>query len=173
MPYIINEDFEPIGSDKKDLKHFGVLGMKWGVRRHRRAASVARKDAADLRKHGFTKEAAALDKNASALEKKIGIKEAKIKSKQSDIQKDLDTEDKFVDKNRETLGNKNVERIVRDANNRAADTWKPGMSVRQTIDTILDQNRKSAEKAGMSYDAASDKKFWDSLFEQELAWEDS
>jgi len=85
MPYIINEDFEPIVLDKKDLKHFGVIGMKWGVRRHRRAASVARKDAADLRKHGFTKEADAVDAVASRSEKKAANLESKIAGKKKEL----------------------------------------------------------------------------------------
>lgn len=51
------------------LEHYGVLGMKWG--RRKSAARTARRDASDLRKHGYKKEAAALEKNARELEKNI------------------------------------------------------------------------------------------------------
>lgn len=60
--------------DKKDLKHWGVLGMHWGVSSgggsggvsgaiRRSAAKANAKDVASLRKHGFTKEADAVAGN--------------------------------------------------------------------------------------------------------------
>ena len=55
--------------ENKELKHVGVLGMKWG-RRRGRAADAADRDAASLRKAGYHKEAAALTENARRLRAK-------------------------------------------------------------------------------------------------------
>ena len=75
------------------LIHYGIKGMKWGVRRtnksfgnriYSRAAKSAQKDADDLRKHGYKDEAVAVqkvaDKNrqkAAASQKKYDLKQAK------------------------------------------------------------------------------------------------
>lgn len=65
-----------------ELRHFGVMGMRWGRRRAQSAAKAGSRDAADLRKHGFKKEAAAVQKNANK-EKKLASKlDRQIKAKQ-------------------------------------------------------------------------------------------
>jgi hypothetical protein len=74
--------------EDKELQHVGVLGMKWGHRRAR-AADAAERDAADLRKHGYHKEAAALSANA----KKLRAKQAEIDGKKK--AKDLNLEAKL------------------------------------------------------------------------------
>lgn len=52
------------------LVHHGVKGMRWGYRRARRAAEAASRDASDLRKHGYLKEADAVQKVADKNYKK-------------------------------------------------------------------------------------------------------
>lgn len=71
------------------LIHYGVKGMKWGVRKQRptsghsrlhRAYKAQMRDAADLRKHGYTEEAKAVEKVAQNTKRKIEKKEAKRSS---------------------------------------------------------------------------------------------
>ena len=81
-----------------ELKHVGVLGMRWGRRsgssesgsinfgrQHRRlgkAVATNKRDIADLRKHGYKEEAKGLAANSKAMERKM----AKIRAKKmSDI----------------------------------------------------------------------------------------
>ena len=68
------------------LIHYGVKGMKWGVRKQRpysghsrlhRAYNAQMRDAADLRKHGYNKEADAVEQVAAKTKAKIDRKEAK------------------------------------------------------------------------------------------------
>lgn len=70
----VNEEF---------LEHYGVLGMKWGIRRNRSAARAARKDQASLKKAGYTKEAAAVGKVAAKSEAKAAAGESKLAAKRA------------------------------------------------------------------------------------------
>ena len=95
-----------------ELYHYGVPGMKWGVRKsrttlgpsfgnryHSKAANRIQKDADDLRKHGYKAEADAVEKvaakarqKASESQKKVNAKrerKAKLNKAYSDFQKDL------------------------------------------------------------------------------------
>ena len=63
------------------LAHYGVLGMKWGVHRRRRAASVNERDAKELEKAGFKKEADALRLLAKKQRTKADEVEARINKK--------------------------------------------------------------------------------------------
>lgn len=72
------------------LIHYGVKGMKWGVRKQRptsgrtrlhRAYSAQMRDAADLRKHGYEKEADAVEQVAAKTKAKIDRKSFKNESK--------------------------------------------------------------------------------------------
>lgn len=67
-----------------ELTHFGVLGMRWGVRRNATIAGAARGRAAALKKEGHTKEAAASNRTAD-------VYSAKAKH----IQRKLDNYNKF------------------------------------------------------------------------------
>lgn len=79
-----------------ELYHWGIKGMKWGVRRYQnkdgtrtpagknrydRAAEASRRDAADLRKHGYTKEADAVQKVADRYQAKADAKRLKAGKK--------------------------------------------------------------------------------------------
>lgn len=65
-----------------ELYHYGVKGMKWGVRRLTKAAERAEKDANDLRKHGYKKEADAVQKVADKNRKKANDKKIKDSRKE-------------------------------------------------------------------------------------------
>ena len=67
-----------------ELKHFGVLGMRWGVRRASDIANSERGRAAALKKEGHTKEAAAANRSAD-------VHSAKAKN----LQRKLDNYTKF------------------------------------------------------------------------------
>ena len=100
-----------------ELKHYGVLGMKWGVHRsksshnpsignryHTKAAKSVQKDADDLRKHGYKAEADAVQKvadkhrqKASESQRKANAKrerKAKLNKAYADFMKDLNTLEK-------------------------------------------------------------------------------
>lgn len=72
---------DDVGPNKNELIHYGVLGMKWGVRRRRRAASVNERDAKKLEKSGFKKEADALRLLAKKQRTKADEIEARINKK--------------------------------------------------------------------------------------------
>lgn len=67
-----------------ELKHFGVLGMRWGSRRASTIAGAERGRAAALKKEGHTKEAAAANRSAN-------VHSAKAKN----IQRKLNNYNKF------------------------------------------------------------------------------
>jgi len=68
--------------ENNDLKHVGVLGMKWGRRRASSAAKATARDAASLRAHGYKKEAEAVQKVSDAQRKKAEEYDRKIKEVQ-------------------------------------------------------------------------------------------
>lgn len=71
-----------------ELKHYGVKGMRWGHRkkqsRYERAADRAQRDADDLRKHGYTAEADAVQRVADKNRQKA-IRKAEKKQFKADV----------------------------------------------------------------------------------------
>lgn len=221
-----------INEEGKVIQHYGVKGMKWGVRKERIKSAIRReivgkeetslftktgrqswkKDpvgvaAYNLKENfkrgltlGLWKESEYLNKEQrAALKKKKwedfdkeaqeemaslmaeeAAKKAQKAAKQAAIDLDHSIDQKFADSvadtynkpKNETPGEKAVRELARDINNRAADTWKPGMTVRDTLNTILSENKRMAEKSGFAYDEASDKKFWTEVFEANFGLED-
>jgi len=72
-------------NNQKALSHFGVPGMRWGQRRLTRAVSANKRDASDLRKHGMTKEAEAVEKVGQKLQGKLDKKISKQAARENYI----------------------------------------------------------------------------------------
>lgn len=63
-----NENVEQV------LQHWGIKGMRWGVRRTEKALAANKRDVADLKKHGYKKEAEAVAKVGQKLQAKLDKK---------------------------------------------------------------------------------------------------
>ena len=62
-----------------EIKHFGVLGMRWNVHRLNSAIKTQKKDAADFRKHGMNDHAKAIDANVKRMQiAKTKIEKSKV-----------------------------------------------------------------------------------------------
>lgn len=61
-----------------EIKHYGVLGMRWGHRKASSAAETIRRESANLRKHGYSKEADALDIEANKQQGKADALKKKL-----------------------------------------------------------------------------------------------
>lgn len=131
---------------KAVLCHHGILGQRWGVRRfqnedgsvtaagakryqtnkgekklnrHDRAAAASRRDAANLRKHGYKEEADAVQKVADKQQQKADTKRAKVtKRMEKKYTKEMIKYEKDSMKNRQRL---NI-----DAYNKTADEYNNG-----------------------------------------------
>lgn len=71
-------------SAQNALAHHGILGQKWGVRRTESALAANRKDVADLRKHGYTKEADAVEQVGKKMQAKLDSKTSSTKTASED-----------------------------------------------------------------------------------------
>ena len=69
---------------RNELYHHGILGQKWGVRRTESALAANRKDVADLRKHGYAKEADAVEQVGKKMQAKLDSKTSASKTASKD-----------------------------------------------------------------------------------------
>lgn len=69
---------------RNELYHHGILGQKWGVRRTESALAANRKDVADLRKHGYAKEAEAVEQVGKKMQAKLDSKTSASKTVSKD-----------------------------------------------------------------------------------------
>jgi hypothetical protein len=122
--------------ENKELKHVGVLGMKWGRRRAQRQSN-------DLREKARTAESFGLKKLGSHLSKKADEKQAKAK--------ELDTKIKEKRAARAKKDIADAKRVVKDTN-----TY---------IDAMVKLSVSSATKKGKDPKKAAEKarKDWDEM----------
>lgn len=113
------------------LMHYGVKGMKWGVRRksndyqtlgnrfHSRAARASQKDADDLRKHGYIAEADAVQKVADKAKAKAAASQKKYDDKQKEFgMKDVGAARKAVKESIKSGNRSNYDKTVKEQSKR-------------------------------------------------------
>lgn len=146
---------EEIKMNYEYLEHHGILGQKWGVRRfqnkdgsytslgarrYAKAAEAAQRDADDLRKHGYTKEADAVQKVADK-------NRAKANKKQEELNKRLNSGE-FTSKD-VRISRKEAKKLNKDAKSRlSGDVNQNTIGIYQKNGDTLFVDRKIAEKYG-------------------------
>lgn len=163
--------------DKRVILHYGTKGMRWGVRRSRSAASAARKDAASLKKHGYSKEAKALLANAKALDAKNaaastskgkGLFKSVLGNK---IFKTVIYDHEQMKSN--VAGVKKLKAKIAAGKKKMAKAKKERKAAkvkatRKLIKELVADDAKMAKKWGKKYDAAEATRYWEKLFASDL-----
>lgn len=124
---------------EKDLKHYGVLGMKWGIRRNRRIASAHRSDERFFRSVGLNKIADVHGGMAAKREARAKSLKTQLSAAQKANMK------KWMAKKSE---NRNKTKAL--------------------IEDLLDHDRNLTTKRGKKWDEKGNRKFWTDLFESDL-----
>ena len=157
-----------------ELYHFGVLGMRWGHRKvqhktfnNRRLMRAYKKqsnDAADLRKHGYIKEANAVQKVANKSKAKAVASQQKYDAKQKNkLSKGQKVDNKILtDKQAIKETNRNTKKNVSSVN-KAFNAYKknPNKETYDAYKKIVDDTIKRSKMSNyeLRYDFIRDK-YW-------------
>ena len=154
-------------TQNNELRHYGVLGMKWGVRRASRQLSKATSDearqkaVATLEKHRTkaTNKLSKLSKQHDKLEKKVDnrsiktdLKAKKIKNKAAQNRRKAHGRIFMTQKTRERLLAKSIDLDIKaDAILAKSESYKASLEKNETLQKRFNQGLDSIDKALVDY----------------------